>query len=236
MSVQQPAIVELIGPAGAGKSTLLRALRAQVQQLPSSNRPLGFFTDRLPARDPQNLPFYLMSGLRTFPTLLRLLGQGATLRREELSRLLYLQGMPAYFTHHRMAAHPTLVDQGPIFELTHLQAFGSATLHTPAMRGWWAARYQRWAPLLAMVIWLDAPDAVLIPRIQARNQDHIIKALSPAAAAEVLARYRRSFTTVMTALQQHVPLPVLHIRTDETEVAALVTQVLENPAVGSNLS
>lgn len=211
-------IVELIGPAGAGKSTLLRALRRHDPQL-------SFFADRLPARKPENIPFYLENGLRALPMLGRLYYQGTRLSREEVSRILYLQGMPRFFSHQLSPHLPTVVDQGPIFELTQLQAFGTTALHTAVNQPWWEQLYQQWANRLLLAVWLDAPDEVLLPRIRSRAQEHRIKHLADQAATAMLARYRQTFGSVMAQLQRHAQIPILRLMSAETAVETLAAQV-----------
>lgn len=224
---QDAFLIELIGPAGAGKSSLLRELRRQ-------DPTLSIFADRLRVREPQNLPFYLSSGAAALPTLLRPLwtaaGQGRWFTREEISRMLYLVGMHRVFQRRLRHRGVTIIDQGPIFELTHLRAFGPARLQTQAFASWWRGLYQRWARLFTLVVWLDAPDEVLIPRVRRREQAHVIKHYSEAEAQALLARYRHSFTSVMEQLQHHTPIPVLTFTSHQmavTEIAQRLLQKLE---------
>lgn len=215
-----PLLVEIIGPAGAGKSTLLGELGRQCPTL-------SLFADRLQVRDLKNLPFYVGSGLAALPTLLRPSGQGRWYTKEEISRILYLVGMPLHFQRQQRCGDLTVVDQGPIFELTQLCAFGPARLNDPALAAWWAARFQRWAPMLPLVVWLDAPDAVLIPRIRGRTQAHVIKGFTAEEAQTMLARYRTSFRAVMAQLQRYAPIQVLAFTTDCASTEQIAQQIIQ---------
>jgi len=221
MHMQQEAfLIELIGPAGAGKSSLLRELRRQ-------DPTLSIFADRLRVREPQNLPFYLSSGAAALPTVLRSAWQERWYTREELSRMLYLVGMHRVFQRRLQRHGVTVIDQGPIFELTHLRAFGPARLHSYAFASWWRGLYRRWASLFKLVVWLDAPDEILIPRVRHREQAHVIKHYSEADAQALLTRYRHSFRNVMEQLQHHAPIPVLSFTTNQMSVEEIAHHMLQ---------
>lgn len=219
MKQQEPCLVEIIGPAGAGKSSLLRELG---QRKPN----LALFADRLQARSVQNLPFYVGSGLAALPTLFQPSWRGRWYTREEISRLLYLVGMRQVFRQRSQTVGVTVVDQGPIFELTHLRAFGPARLTHDMAINWWRTMFRQWAPLFRLVVWLDAPDAVLLPRIRERAQAHVIKQTVDAEAVALLARYRSSFTTVIQQLQDHAPIPLLTFATHEASVSEIAEAMI----------
>lgn len=221
MHMQQEAfLIELIGPAGAGKSSLLRELRRQEPAL-------SIFADRLRVREPQNLPFYLSSSAAALPTVLRSAWQERWYTKEELSRMLYLVGMHRVFQQRLQHRGVTVIDQGPIFELTHLRAFGPARLHNHTFAPWWRGLYQRWAALFKLVVWLDAPDEILIPRVRHREQAHVIKHYSEADAQALLARYRHSFMNVMEQLQYHATIPVLTFTTNQMSVEEIAHHMLQ---------
>ena len=217
---QEAFLIELIGPAGAGKSSLLRELRRQ-------DPTLSIFADRLRVREPQNLPFYLSSGAAALPTVLRSAWQERWYTREELSRMLYLVGMHRVFQRRLQRQGVTVIDQGPIFELTHLRAFGPARLHSHTFAPWWRGLYQQWAGLFKLVVWLDAPDEILIPRVRHREQAHVIKHYSEADAQALLARYRHSFRNVMEQLQHHATIPVLTFTTHQMSVEEIAHHMLQ---------
>lgn len=87
----------------------------------------------------------------------------------------------------------TLLDHGPIYRLAFLREFGPAITTSQVYKRWWAGLHDQWIATLDMIIWLDAPDAILLERIRARDQRHTIKEQSEQEACEELARYRTSF-------------------------------------------
>lgn len=218
MNHQPPILVEIIGPAGAGKSTLLCELKRR-------NRALPIFADRLRLRDLRNLPFYLGSALAAMPILLRPPWHD-WFSREELSRICYLMGMDRVLQRRARGTQILVVDQGPIFELTQLSEFGPARLQAKALAPWWSSRYQQWAPLVSLVIWLDAPDELLIGRIRERAQSHTIKACSDTEARLLLTRYRNRFNHVMAQLKTRSTIDVLTLETASTPVEEVADHAL----------
>ena len=77
-----------------------------------------------------------------------------------------------------------------------------------------------------MVIWLDAPDAVLLERIRAREQRHTIKEQSEQEACEVLARYRRSFERTIAECGAGRQPSVLRLDTSQASVEQIANSVL----------
>jgi thymidylate kinase len=99
-------------------------------------------------------------------------------------------------------SHPgtILLDHGPIFKLATLHAFGPGWLRSDAADAWWQELFQRWAALLDLVIWLDAPDDLLETRINARAQKHPVKGRSGQEVTRFLEAYRSSYQYVLSKL------------------------------------
>lgn len=156
-------VAELIGPPGAGKSTLLQALHEREPGLRSvfQMRSMGY------------LPALLGSAARQLPALAR--------QRSwwQVRQLVRLGAMQRAFG---QASALTIVDQGPVYTL--------ARMYTAGMRGG-DALYRQWAGALGLVIWLDAPDAVLAGRIDGRAKAHALKGRPAREAAAYLAGLRR---------------------------------------------
>ena len=102
-----------------------------------------------------------------------------------LHRLLHRESGKSY--------RALMMDEGSVFGLAKLQAFGGAS--DPA--NWMSGLLNRLAPNLDTVIWLDASDTVLAQRIRERAKPHRTKNLSDAEIFEHLARYREAFERVM---------------------------------------
>jgi shikimate kinase len=185
-SPAKPRLVELAGPAGAGKSTVFRALLARDETI--EGRP------SLRKREYAGvLASEIVAVLRT------LLRQRAYLGRitpEQVRMMAYLQALPRVLERVDSGDGRTIaLDQGPIYFLTR----GSLTNERLAT---WRKRVgQTWAPLLDVVVWLDAPDALLVERINSRDKRHRLKGSPERTALEVLAKSRAVYERALRELE-----------------------------------
>lgn len=212
-----PYIVEIIGPAGSGKSTLAHALIEQ-----SLGARLG---ERPQWGNVANLGFYLGNSLRLMPVFMRRPWRGRWYTRDEAQRLFYLAGMSRRLQHISPQPDVLILDQGPVFDMTQLSEFGPERLQHANFTRWWRAILGRWAEALNMVVWLDAADDVLIPRVLARDKWHVIKGYADDEAYEFLHRYRSAFDITMFRLTTSSPICVLEFRTDRIALPDMVQQI-----------
>ena len=82
-----------------------------------------------------------------------------------------------------------------------------------------------WAHTLDLVVWLDAPDAVLMGRIRGRGKAHRAKGADDVAAAEFLRRYRAAYAGELTMLRA-AGVRVLALDTQRETVGAVAGRVL----------
>lgn len=181
-------LVELAGPAGAGKTTLVDLLR---EQQPATR--LGLPVDRAA----------VLLGLATAAPVLaraRLASGGRWWTVAEQRSIGYLVAWqrPAG----RRTAVSTLLDHGPTFRLAALRADGPPMSQTPAFRHWWLETAVAWGLLLDTVVWLDAPDDVLIERIRERSRGHRVKGASADEARLFLARHRAAYDATLDLLNR----------------------------------
>jgi thymidylate kinase len=179
-----PFLVELAGPAGAGKTTLVQALRAE---LPGASL--------IGAPSTRELAIGL-AALAPWLVTARMTARGRWWTREELRSLAYLSAWRR-LGHSPAPVGVHLLDHGPVFRLASLRAFGPPMVTTPAFEGLWAGLARDWGRRLDVVVWLDAPDQVLLCRISRRTQEHRIRGAGRAEAVAFLARYRTAYLTAL---------------------------------------
>ena len=161
------------------------------------------------------------------PTFLRQTQHGRRFAWHESKMMVYLTGW------HQVLRRQTLnhgtvfiLDQGPVFQLAQLHGFGPENINSERFEEWWASVLDQWASTLDMVIWLDAPDAVLLERIHTRSKWHLVKNESEQEAREFLARYRASFEQMISALTADGGPRVLRFDTQQESMDRVVDNLL----------
>ena len=210
---------ELVGPSGAGKTTLLRALvRRNSRVVP--DLPLGKL---------EQLPHHARNVALLAPAFLRRPRGALAFTWAQARAMAYLHAWqePA----RRLAVDDgrlVVMDQGPLYRLAFLQAFGPpAITGSSAFRGWWERSCAQWTATLGILIWLDAPDAILIERVRERDHSRSIKSNSDADARAFLARYRRAFDDVIQRFETVAGSVVLRFDTEQESLDRIADHVLE---------
>ena len=121
----------------------------------------------------------------------------------------------------------TVLDHGPIFRLVRLLEFGPALTKSWVYRRWWTREVVRWAGLLDLVVWLDAPDSVLQDRIDTRGSDHRVRQRPFDEVRGFLSRYRHGYRSVVSAMTARRRLHILHFNTDQVSPTQIADEVLE---------
>jgi predicted ATPase len=214
-----PLLVEVMGPAGTGKTTLLRALCSQDESIRAgldlkkaryirpSLRKLGVFLPvwALHHRDDRWLD------RRDMRSIARLETWSQALERPTTGR-----GSAAVFDH------------GPLYRLARLREFGPELTESEPFERWWRGSLTWWLEALDIVVMLEAPDAVLLQRIDERGHWFLGGDHPREEKDEFLARYRRSFAEILAQVPEgkgERPM-VLRFRTDEMPVGTIATEVL----------
>lgn len=208
-------VAEIIGPAGAGKSTLTQLLRNK------NNVRAGLSIWRLP------LWLLALSAVSSLPDLFRFCASREHLTWDDIKlvvqhnallRLIDREGTKGY--------RALLLDEGNVFALAKLRAFGSAA-QNPA-RDSMKGLVDKVAPSLDAVIWLDASDRVLAQRIRERTKEHRMKDKSDAEIEKHFSLYRGSFEGVVNELRQRndSSLQVFRFSTDEQPLELIAERVM----------
>lgn len=216
---RRPPVLEIAGPAGAGKSTLVRALvardpRMQVVQLPHRV---------------QLAPFYARRAAELLPTyLLHYRGTRWFTRQEAKAMALvdawqrHVNGRPS------RDDRILLFDQGPVFRLAVMSGFGPpivrSAIFTDLLEGWASS----WADRLDLVVWLAAPDAVLLHRIRTRPQNHAVKEWLDIPALQRIGRYADAIQRVIEELALSSSINVLKFDTGSRSPGSIADELLSS--------
>ena len=174
--------------AASGKSTLYCELAARSARVSPGAPVTGLAHLRL--------------GVRHAPLLARawLASPDRFLDEKELRSLNYVVGWAEEVERGRAGAALTVFDHGPLFRLARLHTYGPRLVESAAFQRWSGAAVKRWAGLLDAVVWLDAPDALLAARIDARETRHRMKGGAATDTQRFLARYRATYDALLAQL------------------------------------
>jgi hypothetical protein len=210
-------VVEIVGPAAAGKTTLLRAL---CEQQPGISPGTG--SSRI-----AHAPFWIAASLKFLPLYLRKFRHTRWFTWRELRSMVYLEAW-RHRTSHTPREHPiTVFDHGPIYRLVLLRAFGPELTRQGSYLAWWECQLKHWARMLDLVIWLDAPNHVLIERVNSRHTGHNIKGKYSREAFEFLDRYRTWYELVMSEITFTGKIQSLRFDTSRQETGQVTAEVMQ---------
>jgi shikimate kinase len=211
----QARVVEMVGPAGSGKTTLVRALKRQHPPLVT-----GIRLSKL-----RLAPYFVAHGLLLLPTYLLRHRDSRWLSRRELRAMAYVKAWHRALSRQHRASCVTVFDHGPVFRLVRLRTFGPELVRSGPFTRWWESALAEWSTMLDAIVWLDAPDEALAQRIQSRQERHRMKAETEDDIRGFLAKYRESYTQVLSELETIRPIPILRFRTDELSAEAIADAV-----------
>jgi len=215
---RSPLVVEICGSAGAGKTTLLKALDQCHEKVVTGVR----------LHKIRYVPFFVRNTYFMLPTFLRQYKHSRWFTWKETRSMVYLKAW--YHVLKRQVSNNdidmvTVLDHGPIYRLALLREFGPEITKSKLYQRWWDTVLKQWAAIMDIVVWLDAPDAVLLERINTRNRWHIIKGKSVQEVYEFLARYRKSYEQTITRLTDNRGPTLLRFDTHQKSVNQMVDKV-----------
>jgi len=120
----------------------------------------------------------------------------------------------------------TIFDHGPIYRLALLREFGPEIVNSPAYARWWASLLRQWTEALDMIIWLDAPNGVLLERIRARDRWHAVKDSHEREADEFLSHHRMALERLIGKLGRDGQVTLLRFDSSEESMEQIVERVL----------
>jgi len=228
-SLAVSSVVELAGPAGAGKSSVFARLVARVHNVEVS--PV--------LRTP---PYAHVLATNVPAILATLIRHGAIrgLTPETVRSMLYLRALPGLIERRHLrtagkkgveaglAALPVsegnvlVFDQGPLYLLSEAQ------LRDDRLNAWRKATLETWASHLDVIVWLDAPDAVLAERVDTRSKWHRLKGEGLEAAIDVFAEARDAYEAMISSLEARADGPaILRFDTSRMSPDDVVDSLLE---------
>lgn len=219
-STVHPILVELLGVAGSGKSTV------------TSHLVNGDSFDRAPfisAREPAHLRQILLALPRTARLILANLSHKPRMTWADFKLMVYVTRWRRLLEAPAYSGRILVLDQGPLYSLVRLKAKGLGLTSTEAFERWWKVNLTRWGEFIGTVVWLDAPDEVLVSRINQRDQSHWVKGEAPDVSVAFIRRYRDVFLEVVDELEG-MDGPVIHRFDTDTnnadEISEQVSQAL----------
>lgn len=214
-------VVEVVGPAGAGKTTLARALNQCSERILMRTPP--YF------RRVRDVPFFIrntLPSLLTFPHLYDSNGS-RRLTLHELALVVILSGWQRVLRQTSKKYQIVILDQGPIFMLAELYAYGPENLKSQSAQKWWGTMCRQWSATLDLVVHLDTLDTHLIERILTRPKGHVIKGKNKPEAFKFLDRYRWAYEQVISMLTANEDsLRVVRFDTAQESLDGIVNRLL----------
>jgi thymidylate kinase len=194
-------VVELVGVAATGKTSLLRALRGQEPGWRGGLRPPKYQ--------------HAWSAVSLLPTFLALHRPARHLLWKEMKRITYLRTLRrALAAEARRPDGAVVLDEGPVYMMARIRMYGGPAVRSAAFAPWWREVGREWQRVLDLVVWLDAPDAILARRLRSRAQRHRLQGTKEQDIEEFLASYRAAYAEVMSLLGEQGGVRVLEFRTD----------------------
>jgi len=208
--------IELVGVAASGKSTLLRALAGRSGRV-AAGVP---FPTRL------HLRYGLLHAARLLPAWLG--SRDRWLSQKELRSMNYVAGWRRAVERWQPEDGVVVFDHGPLFRLARLSAFGPRLVASASFRAWSDEAVRAWAPLLDAVVWLDAPDELLVARIDGRDESHRMQGGPEPDTRRFLARYREAYGALLGELEAAGGPRPLRIDTSREVPGAIADRLLES--------
>jgi deoxyadenosine/deoxycytidine kinase len=214
---KSPLVVEVIGPAGAGKTTLLRALSQRSKRIQPDIRPSKM----------RQFPFFISNTVSLLPTYLRRYRHSRWFNRRETRSMAYVKaGLHVLEQQASNNGRVIVLDHGPIYRLAFLRALGPEITTSQPYKRWWASLFDQWTATIDIVVWLDAPNVILLERIRARDGWHTVKETGEQEAFEFLTHYRTFLEQTLAEPVTERRITLLHFDTNQESADQIADDVL----------
>jgi thymidylate kinase len=214
----RPYLVEVAGVAGAGKSTLVHLI---CEREADCHR-----ADFIHARTLEHLGYMAHSLPRSAPILAGNLRGRPRLDWAGFKLIVYATEWHRFLNRKPEYRHGvTLLDQGPIYALVRLKAKGARVTTGARFERWWDETLELWAGELGALVWLDAPDRILMDRINGRDQWHGTKGERDDVGQRFIARYRALFEEVLHRIEIRGGPQILRFDTSRMSSERLAAEI-----------
>jgi shikimate kinase len=216
--------IEIVGVAGTGKSTLARALADG-----SGKR----IADSLHTKSHTHWA-YVAHGLpRVLPLVVRSARARPAFDWEEVKFLIYVMEWRRFLGRNPHSDSELVVlDQGPVFALARLLWSRKPITETEAFRHWLDEMAASWSEELDGIVWLEAPEHVLLERINERTQKHEAKGLPTSEALAVLHAHESAYAELFARFAELGGPPLFSFDTSVMSASSIASE-LERALNGS---
>ena len=197
--------IEIVGVAGTGKSTLARTL--------ADRDPGNRIADSLHTRTSAHWAYVAHSAPRVLPLVARSARVRPAFDWEETKFIVYVTEWRRFLRRAcRDDSGLVVLDQGPIFALARLLWGRKPVTATPEFEHWLDEQVAGWSVDLDGIVWLVAPEEVLLGRINEREQDHEAKGRSIREGLDVLLAHQMRLRGALRKARGARKAAGLHVR------------------------
>lgn len=212
--------VEVIGLPGSGKTTLVEYLRGKSPNVAA--------VSIYPAL--RHLDSFLRSAITLSPVLLSAPVTSSWWWKERIW-MVRLGACVRVLGREARSAPVLVFDQGPVFTMAQLEGAHPAIGRSDSFKGWWDRMLHIWATRLTTLVVLDAPNEVLMERIQARTKSHDLKVSDEHSAYKTLTRGRNLYEKLIAELSSRGDVCVMRFDSSRLRPDTVSDQVLASLGV-----